>query len=56
MIGVFEGDVLRIDGLIVKELHAVCPCGYELHYTLSGRKFERLVEEMTDKIDYPTTF
>jgi DNA-directed RNA polymerase subunit RPC12/RpoP len=56
-IGIFQDDLLLIDGLIVKELHAVCAnCGHELHYTLSGRKFERLVEEMTDKIDYPTTF
>ena len=44
VIGTFSGDLLMVDGLIVKELHAICTCGHELHYTLSGRRFERLVE------------
>lgn len=48
-IGVFQGDLLIIDGLIVKELHAVCECGHELHYTLSGRRFERLVESWREQ-------
>ena len=50
VIGVFRDDLLCIDGLIVKELHAVCQCGYELHYTLSGRRFERMVEAWHGKL------
>lgn len=50
VIGTFEDDCLVMNGLIVKELHAVCTCGYELHYTLSGRRFERLVEAWEDKM------
>lgn len=46
VIGTFSGDLLMVDGLIVKELHAICTCGHELHYTLSGRRFERLVEAL----------
>jgi hypothetical protein len=52
---VFRDDLLIIDGLIVKELHAVCTCGFELHYTLSGRRFERLVEAWEDMIKLDTT-
>jgi hypothetical protein len=50
VIGTFCDDLLIIDGLIVKELHAVCTCGHELHYTLSGRRFERLVEAWSEKM------
>jgi hypothetical protein len=45
ILGTFDGDVPVVNGLYVKEIHAVCRyCGHELHFTLSGRKFERLVE------------
>ena len=55
-IGTFDGDVLKIDGMYVKELHAVCcGCGYEFHYTLSGRRFERLVEVWQDRLKSVTS-
>jgi transcription elongation factor Elf1 len=51
-IGVFQDDLLLIDGLIIKELHAICAnCGYELHYTLSGRRFELMVERLKDLVN-----
>jgi hypothetical protein len=50
VIGTFCNDVLIMNGLIVKELHAVCTCGHELHYTLSGKRFERLVEQMKEMV------
>jgi len=44
-IGTFDGEIPVINGLYVKELHAVCQhCGHELHFTLSGRRFELMVE------------
>ena len=56
-IGVFQDDLLLIDGLIVKELHAVCAnCGHELHYTLSGRKFELMVERLKEMEKSTTNF
>ena len=50
-IGRFDGDILVVAGMYVKELHGVCTCGHEFHYTLSGRRFERLVDTWQERVE-----
>lgn len=46
VIGRLEDDALILSGSYVKEHHAVCmACGHEYHYSLSGKKFEKIVEK-----------
>ena len=51
VIGTFDGDVLVVDGIYVKELYGFCTCGHEFHYTLNGRRFERLVEAWRERVE-----
>jgi hypothetical protein len=45
-----DQEFLHAGGILCREVHGVCSgCGLEIHWSVSDRKFQKLIEKLLNK-------